>query len=316
MVSPMEGFADTWRSGLLKQVYGFDPKTANYLTSMIYIGMCFAPLLSRIAEKTGSYIQTIAGPGAVMLTVFTMLVTGILDFKSITVGFFILGICCAYQILAIYKASTYLSENVTGLTTAVANMIIMSFGYVFYSIIGIMIKSYNAAGEVSAFSYRITIIPITSFIGTIGFFNLIRHYMIQFLENIKNLIRLNFGENSKSPSINPVISTKTASHYFWGDNYDGWWLKKNGKFTVISEMLPPDGSEIKHFHSKTEQFFYVLEGALNIDLDGKNYHLQQHEGITVIPHVIHKVLNQSNQNVRFLVISCPDSHGDRVDLEE
>jgi predicted MFS family arabinose efflux permease len=169
MVGPMEGFADAWGSEFLKQAYGVESKTANYLTSMIYIGMCFAPLLSRIAEKTGSYIGTIAGAGLVMSIAFTMLVTGTLNSNSITVGFFIVGICCAYQILAIYKASTYVPENVAGLTTAVANMIIMSFGYLFHSIIGVIIKSYSAAGETLAFSYGVAIIPMTLVIGTIGF---------------------------------------------------------------------------------------------------------------------------------------------------
>lgn len=55
---------------LLKTVYGFDAKTANGLTSLIYIGMCFARVLSRIAERTGSYIGTIAGSGVIMLAVF------------------------------------------------------------------------------------------------------------------------------------------------------------------------------------------------------------------------------------------------------
>lgn len=169
MVGPMEGFADAWGSEFLKQAYGFDSKTANYLTSMIYMGMCFAPLLSRIAEKTGAYIGTIAGAGVIMLSVFAMLVTRTLNSSSIMIGFFIVGICCAYQILAIYKASTYVPENVAGLTTAVANMIIMSFGYVFHSIIGIIIKSYSIAGDAVAFSYGITIIPITLLIGAIGF---------------------------------------------------------------------------------------------------------------------------------------------------
>jgi hypothetical protein len=68
--------------------------------------MCFAPLLSRIAEKTGAYIGTIASAGVVMLAIFTLLVTDALNSNGIIVGFLIVGICCAYQILAIYKAST------------------------------------------------------------------------------------------------------------------------------------------------------------------------------------------------------------------
>ncbi len=169
LVGPMEGFADAWGSEFFKQAYNFDSKTANYLTSMIYIGMLFAPILSRVAEKTGCYLGTIAGAGIVMLAAFTMLVAGILDPKSIAVGFFIVGICCAYQILAIYKASTYVPENVVGLTIAVANMIIMSFGYMFHSTIGIVIKSYSSMGGALAFCRGISVIPVTLFLGVIGF---------------------------------------------------------------------------------------------------------------------------------------------------
>ncbi len=169
MVGPMEGFADAWGSEYLKQVYSLDTNKANYLTSMIYIGMCFAPVLSRIAEKTGYYFGTIFGAGIVMLSAFVLLVAGQLNVSTITIGLFIVGICCAYQILAIYKASTYVSENVAGLTTAVANMIIMSFGYLFHSMIGLIIKLFSNSPEATAYSYGISIIPITLSIGAVGF---------------------------------------------------------------------------------------------------------------------------------------------------
>ncbi len=81
---------------------------------------------------------------------------------------FIVGICCAYQILAIYKASTYVPENVVGLTTATANMIIMSFGYIFHSGIGYVIKVTGKYGATS-FNYGIATIPIALFIGSTGF---------------------------------------------------------------------------------------------------------------------------------------------------
>lgn len=119
----------------------------------------------------------------------------------------------------------------------------------------------------------------------------------------------------KLPITNPIISIKTAPHFIWGDHCDGWWLKKNGRFTVVSETMPMGTGEIKHFHRNTEQFFYVLEGIIDIELDGKNYQLQQHEGIVVTPGAVHKIYNQSHQDVKFLVISCPDSHEDRVNVE-
>lgn len=48
-----------------------------------------------------------------------------------------------------------------------------------------------------------------------------------------------------------VISTKNASHYIWGNQCDGWWLHESHTFTVISESMPPQTSESKHYHNYT-----------------------------------------------------------------
>jgi uncharacterized cupin superfamily protein len=111
-----------------------------------------------------------------------------------------------------------------------------------------------------------------------------------------------------------LISTKTAPHFTWGNSCDGWWLKQTGSFTVVSELMPPGSTEVKHYHNQVEQFFYVLEGTLVMELDNITYTLHQHEGITIKAGIAHKAVNNSKTSVRFLVISCPDSHSDRVNL--
>ena len=170
MLGPLEGFSDVWGSGFLKLVYGFDPSTANYLPSMIFIGMCFgAPVLSLIAEKTGYYLGTIIAAGVLMFLTFIALVAGVLTVTSITISFIMVGVCCAYQILAIYKASTFVPENLAGLTTAVANMIIMSFGYAFHTVIGFVINNYGGINVTRAFVYGIGVIPVTLALGILGF---------------------------------------------------------------------------------------------------------------------------------------------------
>ncbi len=170
MVGPLEGFADVWGSEFLRQVYGFDKNIASYIPSMIFIGMCFgAPLLSLIAEKTGSYLGSIIGAGICMLITFIALVSGILTISTMTVSFVVVGVASAYQILAIYRASTYVPESLVGLTTAVANMIIMSFGYAFHSIIGYIIEAYSSEGASKAFIYGVSVIPIALAVGTVGF---------------------------------------------------------------------------------------------------------------------------------------------------
>lgn len=170
MVGPLEGFADVWATPFLKQVYGFDGTLAASLPSMIFIGMCVgAPLLSFIAEKIGSYLATIICAGIVMAAALFILLGWQLPAQTLSFCFVIIGICCGYQILAIYKASTYVREDIAGLTTAVANMIIMIFGYAFHTIIGGMVNMMGGPNTSQALIYGVAVIPIALCIGTAGF---------------------------------------------------------------------------------------------------------------------------------------------------
>lgn len=55
-------------------------------------------------------------------------------------------------------------------------------------------------------------------------------------------------------------------------------------------------------------------GAFDIFIGDKEY-LGQSIGLTIPAGIIHQVFNKSNTSVHFLVVSCPDSHGDRVNIE-
>lgn len=170
MVGPLEGFADVWGAAFLQQVHGLSREHAGYLTSLIFVGMCFgAPVLSFIGEKSSNYLTVIVGAGLMMLLSFVVLLSGYLTSNGMIIAFILIGTCCAYQILAIYKASTYVPEQVAGLTTAVANMIIMSFGYAFHSAIGLLINIYGGTKVSTAFIYGVAIIPICLAIAVTGF---------------------------------------------------------------------------------------------------------------------------------------------------
>ena len=178
MVGPMEGFADAWGSTFLKQIYHLDVTTASFFLSLIYVGMGFGgPLLSFISEKNGNYLRTIIGAGVIMSLGFMPLIFGFMTKNAIIMNFILIGMCSAYQIIAIYKASTYVPERVASLTTAVANMIIMSFGYAFHAVIGNVVNLYGGPEVTTALVYGIGIIPLTLIIGTVGF--LILYYKEQ-----------------------------------------------------------------------------------------------------------------------------------------
>ncbi len=170
MVGPMEGFADVWGTAFLKTVYGFEGTLAASLPSMILVGMCFgSPLLNLIAEKARSYLLTIIGAGIAMAVSFALILTSHLSIGVLTLNFIVVGVCSAYQILAIYKASTYVREQVAGLTTAIANMIIMTFGYAFHSVISSIIDVMGGPNTSQALLYGTVVIPVALCLGSGGF---------------------------------------------------------------------------------------------------------------------------------------------------
>jgi len=111
------------------------------------------------------------------------------------------------------------------------------------------------------------------------------------------------------------VSWATAEHYIWGDNCDGWHLVKDANLSVIEEQMPPGTAEILHYHGHAQQFFFVLSGEAVMDVDGRQVRLTARDGIHVPPGVRHQIRNASKEPVRFLVISQPPSHGDRVVVE-
>ena len=108
------------------------------------------------------------------------------------------------------------------------------------------------------------------------------------------------------------ISIETATHYTWGSDCDGWHLVRNEALSVIQERMPPDRAEAWHYHKHAQQFFYVVDGVLTIEVDGTIHQLSSRQGIQVLAGQPHQVRNESGQEVSFLVISVPPSHGDRV----
>ncbi len=76
--------------------------------------------------------------------------------------------------------------------------------------------------------------------------------------------------------------------------------------------MPSGSAEVKHYHQKARQFFFVLSGEATIEIAGKRQVLHQHEGVEILPNVPHQIFNESQQNLEFLVISQSPSHGDRI----
>ncbi|GAA5784796.1 cupin domain-containing protein [Chitiniphilus shinanonensis] len=108
-----------------------------------------------------------------------------------------------------------------------------------------------------------------------------------------------------------VVDTDHAEHYRWGDDCDGWHLLRSPALSVIRERMPPGSAETRHLHRVSRQFFQVLDGALQIELDGVLHHVAADQGLEIPPGVAHQVRNIGMGDAHFLVISQPPSHDDR-----
>lgn len=119
----------------------------------------------------------------------------------------------------------------------------------------------------------------------------------------------------KAPGVNlTVISKNNAEHYLWGQQCEGWHLVKSPNLSVIQERVPPGCKEVRHLHTKAEQFFFVLSGCATLEVDGEVFELKQHQGLHVPSNTPHQLSNQGIVELHFTVTSTPPSHGDRIEV--
>lgn len=112
-----------------------------------------------------------------------------------------------------------------------------------------------------------------------------------------------------------VVSVANSDRYSWGDGCLGWKLLQGQDLSVIQEEVPPGKAERRHYHTVGRQFFYILDGTATMEVNGHAEQLSSGQGIEIEPGAPHKFMNNSQEPVRFLVITAPKPDGDRVDVE-
>lgn len=107
------------------------------------------------------------------------------------------------------------------------------------------------------------------------------------------------------------VSRQTQDVYHWGDGGSGWRLLDEAGLSVIEETLAPGTGEVRHFHMQAMQCFYILDGTAMMTLDRDQLRLDAGMALPVPPQTPHTIFNDTDQTIRFLVISAPSTRGDR-----
>ena len=110
------------------------------------------------------------------------------------------------------------------------------------------------------------------------------------------------------------IDKHLVEHYTWGDNCEGWRLMNNNNLSVIQERMPANTTEKLHYHSKAQQFFYILKGTATFIIENEKHVVQQNQGIQILANSRHKIINETESDIEFLVISNPATNNDRINI--
>jgi mannose-6-phosphate isomerase-like protein (cupin superfamily) len=129
--------------------------------------------------------------------------------------------------------------------------------------------------------------------------------------------------------MNPVVSRlNPLKHYLWGDNCDGWNLVDQPGLSVKMERMPPHTAEESHYHELARQFFFILKGTAVFEFSGEGpvgkvgvgEGLPTKERVTVVaqqgleipPLHRHRILNETEEDLEFILCSQPSTAGDRI----
>lgn len=70
-----------------------------------------------------------------------------------------------------------------------------------------------------------------------------------------------------------------------------------------------------HYHNIMEENFFILEGTVDIVVDGKVNHLKQGDLIHIEPGEVHYCVNKSSGTVKMISTLGPYQEVDKVDVE-
>ena len=111
-----------------------------------------------------------------------------------------------------------------------------------------------------------------------------------------------------------IQDKNNSEHYFWGVNCQGWRLLDTNDLSIIEEEMAPFTSEKYHSHKYAQQLFYILSGAAEFELGDQKYKVLEGQSFYIEPELKHRIINNFEYPLKFLVISRPSSKKDRQEI--
>jgi quercetin dioxygenase-like cupin family protein len=78
-----------------------------------------------------------------------------------------------------------------------------------------------------------------------------------------------------------------------------------GAFALIEALVPPQGGPPPHIHRREDEAFYLLEGELDIQVDGRRVSAGPGTWISLARGSLHSFKNISTKPARMLIVLTP-----------
>jgi mannose-6-phosphate isomerase-like protein (cupin superfamily) len=85
--------------------------------------------------------------------------------------------------------------------------------------------------------------------------------------------------------------------------------------TLAEARLPPSGRTTPHFHVKTEEIYYILEGQGLMQIGEKSCSVGPGDAIAIPPGQSHQITNTGSETLKFLCCCAPGYEHDDTVLE-
>jgi mannose-6-phosphate isomerase-like protein (cupin superfamily) len=112
----------------------------------------------------------------------------------------------------------------------------------------------------------------------------------------------------------PVSRYQPLKHYQWGNNCDGWNLVDESALSVKLEKMPAGTAESLHYHQYARQFFFILSGEAQFEIDSELIVVKEQQGIQVEPGQKHRIINHTSEPIEFILSSQPSTVNDRISV--
>lgn len=110
------------------------------------------------------------------------------------------------------------------------------------------------------------------------------------------------------------VLNENEREYRFGDNGPKYLMKGPRMNFAVVQFMPGDDFEA-HYHNVMEENFFVLEGEVDIVVDGKVNHMKAGDFIHIEPLEIHYCINVSDKPIKMVSCLAPYQEVDKVEVK-